>query len=288
MSIAPTGNVNSLQHFQAACSRLQDSSLAGSAYQTRQSSITMKTAEGDVITISSTAAAGFNLNLDQTQVTDSSSISFTATLLKQSSLQISVQGDLNDEELADMKKLLQDLHKVSTTFYAGNMDVSLKHAMAIGDMGSISELQASFQYASYAAASYSGNYHPVPDRLTAGLQQQDPVAGDLLQGSSINVNDLLQAQWQQLQNFLQADTTGSADQPAEPSQPGKMSLGDLLQSMQQLLDDAISKHPRLSPLAVPLAAQALGDAASQQQVPEATAVNSDRAILLQLQSWLLA
>jgi len=286
MSITAAGNVNSLQHSRNGSSRLQDSIITGTAYQTKQSSITIKTAEGDVITISSAAAAGVDLNLDQSRSTDSSSISFTASLLQQSSLQISVQGDLNDEELADMKKLLHDLHKVSTTFYAGNMDASLKHAMAIGDLGSISELWASFQYTSYAAASYTGTYHPVPEGLTTGLLQQDPAAGDTIPGFSTNAGDLLQAQWQQLQNYLQEDD-GADVQQAAP-QPEIISLTDLLQSMQQLLDNVISKYPRLSPLAVPLAGKALEDAAAEQQIPDAVTANSHQAILLQLQDWLLS
>ena len=57
--------------------------------------------------------------------------------------------------------------------------------------------------------------------------------------------------------------------------------------MQQLIGDAVSKHPRMSPLVLPVAEKALQSAAAEQQVPGDVAARNSRSILQQLHSWLL-
>ena len=269
--------------------QMQVSSFAEASYQARQSSITMKTEEGDVITISSAAAAGINMNYVDWQSTNSSGTNFTASLSQEKSLQISVQGDLNEEELADMKKLMQELHKVSTAFFAGNMEESVQHALAIGDMGSIRELEASFQYSSQIATSYTSRYHPLPESSINDLQHlQDAVTEGLGPTQLQDFGDLLQAQWRQLQDFLEQQDNGTPD--IAPASPEEMNLAGLLQKMQDLIGETIGKHPRLSPLAVPVTDKALQSAAADhRQAHHDRVANHDRRFILgHLRDWIIA
>jgi len=274
-----------------------------SAYQAQQSSITMKTAEGDVVTISGFTAAGSQSLQSAWSKAHEAGTSFTEAAIQNSSLQISVKGDLNEQELQDINSLLDDLQQLSTSFFSGDNAQAMQQALAIGDMGSVTQLQASFQY----NARFSGQYayqHPLPASFGDRLQNLQQDLASLPNRLQEPLDQLLQAQWAQIDTFLnqqqvdkgQLQTSQAAPpengQQPPPSQslaPSDTSLASFLDAMKKRITTTIANHPRLSPHTLPLARKAL---------QHAHAAHTDNRhhygsmlhgpIMRQLKSWLLA
>lgn len=98
----------------------------------------VETAEGDVATLSFSSDstfsfAGLSRGAAQAQAVDAS---------ESSNLQVSVQGNLNDAELASINKLAQQVSAVADDFYGGDMKAALKSASRIDITGQADTLSA--------------------------------------------------------------------------------------------------------------------------------------------------
>jgi hypothetical protein len=87
-------------------------------------SIELETAEGDKVTISygSQLAASYSEGRSSIQ----------ASLSSQQQFSFSVEGDLNDDELAAIADLVKQVDKVGAQFFKGNLDQAFEHALSIG------------------------------------------------------------------------------------------------------------------------------------------------------------
>ena len=130
------------------------------------------------------------------------------------------------------------------------------------------------------------HHHPIPAAITKDLQQlQNAMAQDMGDDPTESFGDLLRAQWNQLQDFLKE--RANDELPAVLSAtPGENDAADLLQKMQDLIGETIGKHPRLSPLTMPVAEKALQAAAADQQVPDA-GFGPNSSLLRHLHNWIL-
>ncbi len=109
--------------------------------------ISILTSEGDRVTISTDslmeiAYAGYN----KTGTVNGQSVSLDLEAIgiySESSSSISVEGDLNKEELADISKILGKLEELSNDFLNGGNNDITADTLELGDMDSISGLDAS-------------------------------------------------------------------------------------------------------------------------------------------------
>jgi hypothetical protein len=90
----------------------------------QSASIELETAEGDKVTISygSQLAASYSEGRSSIQ----------ASLSSQQQFSFSVEGDLNDDELAAIADLVKQVDKVGAQFFKGNLDQAFEHALSIG------------------------------------------------------------------------------------------------------------------------------------------------------------
>ena len=125
--------------------------------------ITLVTEEGDKVTISSSfqsqavystyeglsqysvSAVSENLSMEQNEVAMFEGETFEYQNAR--NLSISVDGDLNEQELKAIKKAIKTIDKIMTDIlYGKNIPEALAKAMEIGNFDSIASLEANYQF----------------------------------------------------------------------------------------------------------------------------------------------
>ena len=147
--------------------------------------ISLVTAEGDIVTISldsflEESYTGYNSKghmggiATKTQMETFGSFSSREMLL-------TLEGDLNEEELADIQRVLGQIESLASDFFTGEIDEVVAKAMQFGDMGSIVGLQANLEY-TYSmsierqyTAKMTGTTSEPPETVT---EKERPMAGD--------------------------------------------------------------------------------------------------------------
>ena len=118
--------------------------------QKQDKDITLITAEGDKVTISSDSSyQSTTMTYDRLMYGKGAYTRIRGenyNFEKDQNLSISVEGDLSKEELEDIKKLLNDIDKVMGDFLSGDMGKAMASALKIGGLESISSFEASLQY----------------------------------------------------------------------------------------------------------------------------------------------
>jgi hypothetical protein len=233
--------------------------------------ISLTTAEGDTVLIatnqqqaSAVAAQTWTSPLQQ-------GMNFTAASLNSSSFHLSVNGDLSQEELADIQALLTDLSAIAGSFFSGDLDKAMGEAMNLGDMGSIARLSASFSYtATWSLSTRLAEYHPLPTAANQTGSLQDlfarlPEMIDEARTEELKYAEMLQAQWQQIKDFLAAN---QADAPPEdrPGDGGEEHVPTARRLMNRI-EQTVARHPRLAPFSVPLAHEAIARETENGQHP---------------------
>lgn len=118
--------------------------------ENKSTNLTLVTAEGDKVTFSasSTLSASQSIYTNQGLVqgiaTRSTIQSFS--LSESSSFEISVEGDLNAQELKDIKAAFKTIEKLSDDFFSGKADDLMASGMKIAGLESISSFEAVIQY----------------------------------------------------------------------------------------------------------------------------------------------
>ncbi|MDY6845390.1 MAG: hypothetical protein SVW57_15035, partial [Thermodesulfobacteriota bacterium] len=103
--------------------------------------IKLGTAEGDKITLSLNTILEESYSSYNSRgymdgiVTQSQMKAFSR--LSGRELSITVEGDLNDEELSDIKNVLEKIENLAGDFFAGEMDEAVQQAIQFDDMGSV-------------------------------------------------------------------------------------------------------------------------------------------------------
>lgn len=118
--------------------------------------ISLTTEDGDKVTISANSSTQARLQtynfLGQLQGQTVAAQGEEFQLATSSGFSIAVEGDLDQEELSDIKKLLNSLSAVSKDFFSGNPTGGLRHLSRLDDLDSIDSFQANFSYSLEATA----------------------------------------------------------------------------------------------------------------------------------------
>ena len=144
------------------------------------------TKEGDKVSIRASSSVGMSVAAAQ----DKNGVSVNASKSSASSFELSVEGDLNENELKAINELLGRVDKLAGQFYAGNLDEVFDKAVALGyDDQQIASyaLNLSQVQIQQVAASYSA-FTPDGEQSPSLANQLAPV-GDFIKDvlSSLNV-----------------------------------------------------------------------------------------------------
>lgn len=236
---------------------------------TKGVSIALTTREGDKITISQQSAASHyrkeSVSPDSYQLNEQS--------IRLESMGISVQGDLNQQELDDLSKLFDDLGSIANEFFSGNLGGAVSEALNIGDMGSISQLEATFTRTSILSNYLSGP-HPLPtlnqgsNAPMANVPTQKNQGNNLNDGIEPRIIDIMEAQWKQ---FLEALDLHRPE-PNSPQKRPPASPDMVAREMLERAKETASTHPRITPLLPSVIDLALGNTSSQYRPPDTAAL----------------
>jgi len=252
--------------------------------QSQGVNISLTTQEGDQITISQSSS----VEQMKAKYKNDDGLSKIESSMAASNLSFSVQGDLNDQELADLSKLLNDLSGIADNFFKGNMNQAMTGALNIGDMGSINTLEATFTHTS-VLSNYMEIPHPIPS--FAG-QQDDPLLQELhdnhAKSNGSSMVDAMTAQWRQ---FLDSLTKPDARPSQQTNSPPANSAALVGKQMLERAKETMNAHPRLTPL-IPSIADLSIDQAIQQYGQSRHSVSRaahdiSSAFTNELNSWLL-
>ncbi|RJX27017.1 MAG: hypothetical protein C4531_14550 [Desulfurivibrio sp.] len=230
--------------------------------QRSQADISFTTAEGDVVTLSNYQEQAYALASEKWASPLQQGMNFTTSALSVDAFSFSVQGDLSEEELADIQNLMNDLTSIAEHFFSGNLAAAMDQAMNIGDMGSISQLSASFSYqASWSASSQITDYHPVPASADLGDSLADifaelPEIAEEAHTEEMKYAEMLQAQWQQIKEFLETKNA-EPQAAADAVLPRQDEHVPAARRMMNRVQETVAKHPRLAPFGPSLVHEAI-------------------------------
>lgn len=276
--------------------------------RTQSSSLSLTTAEGDLVTLSD-----LSLSYQQTKgvgwfTPASSGVNFSSLSATGETMGLSVQGDLNEQELADITRLVGELTSIASAFFSGDYEGAMAKAVDFGGpgLGSISSLSASFSSQTVTQTRITSHYPlPAMEDLNA-LNIEDPYQA-LAADSTAEPDhaELLEARWQQILKALDEmkELDGLIDRMAEPQpapaqalaaaeiseepQPPASDLSGALQEaepalpepsapaeyraarqMMSRLKQLLTIHPKLTPFVKALAATAMENAATRTEQPQ--------------------
>lgn len=129
--------------------------------ETEQGNVSIKTLDGDDITISFSR----NTSLAQSQSFGINESSSELQFNQSQSFSIEVDGDLNDEELEAINNLVNDIGELANEFFNGDVEKAFDQASSLGfDSSQITQFSLDFQEVKQVAVKeyYSGNQETSP------------------------------------------------------------------------------------------------------------------------------
>lgn len=133
--------------------------------QENNASISLKTAEGDAVQISFASLQAYQEKLNQYEIEqqNESGDHFTVkqseynqAFFQSESFSFSVDGDLNEDELVAIGDLVNDVSKLATKFYDGNVQAAYQQAQKLGfDEQQISDFSLNLSQQTQVAQSYT-------------------------------------------------------------------------------------------------------------------------------------
>ncbi|MZG54534.1 MAG: hypothetical protein F3744_10825 [Nitrospinae bacterium] len=117
------------------------------------SELNIRTQEGDLVNLSFSSEQSLQESRTQTQSQESGSYQEISTVARAaSSYSISVQGDLNEEELAAINKLAREISPIAKEFFAnGGFDFESSGDVLAANLGVIQEVELSLERTIVAA-----------------------------------------------------------------------------------------------------------------------------------------
>jgi len=151
-----TGNRGYLQDTRFSSHSRQ---LSMSAHERLDTGLTIQTKEGDIVTLSSSSFSEFNAYEYNSQgqiQTDAgyaliSQHSREVTLSTGDQFSFSVQGDLNEQELADIEAIIKGVDGIVAEVAQGDMDEAVAKAMSMGGYSTVSMYSAEISHERYYA-----------------------------------------------------------------------------------------------------------------------------------------
>ena len=148
---------------------LQDAQFASymrkqsvSAYESLDAGLTIKTKDGDLVTLTSNSYAQFDASMYNSKgvfLSDSEKLLVThnqreITLTSGESFSFSVVGDLGEEELDDIEAIVKGIDEIISEMAKGDMDDAVALALSMGGYDTVSMYSADITYQkSYAMTS---------------------------------------------------------------------------------------------------------------------------------------
>lgn len=114
----------------AAASVLQAQGFAAQSSQSAE--IKVVTKEGDIIKIKLSQSASVSQGAVNVQQDGGSATAFQASSTNSSSMSVSVEGNLNEDEQKALKNLLKEMDTVGKDFFNGNIKDAFEHTQKIG------------------------------------------------------------------------------------------------------------------------------------------------------------
>jgi hypothetical protein len=157
----------------------------------QRGSIDIVTAEGDQVSIRFKTKEVVNGSVTQTTAADGTTVTDTrASLISRGRLQVEVDGDLNEEELAAIGELLTKVDEIATKFFSGDVQAAFAAASELGvDSEQIASYQLDFTYSrKMAAAAWSAARAGAASLPALGPSTQPPAESSTSAGSSAGVS----------------------------------------------------------------------------------------------------
>ncbi len=238
---------------------LNSQSMQHESYQEKTGAISITTDEGDIVTFNQSSLAAFKMSSETISSPLAHGMTFAATAVMSESMSFSVEGDLNDQELADIASLYESLTDIASDFFNGDYGKAMVGAMSIGDMGSLSHLEASFTQTQITSTQIT-THHALPsdsEGFVNALKNSDLPKDDEM----IQEQDLLTARWQQITDFLDQQNKELQQRTMKDEKYGKHPA-----AMMKEIANTIEEHPRLAPFAIPLADKAVTEVAKESEL----------------------
>jgi hypothetical protein len=166
--------------------------------------LSITTAGGDRVTLSVESLFRFSsVELNDHRTDQASSLDLhaeaSATQVRNSS-EVSIQGQLDTQEEADLRQLVGKLEKVVRKFLRGDIEGALSKALKIGDLGTVASFQLDVQQSQQIVVTQQHTVADGADALQAqkGARESQGNApslvnqiGDVIEQADIDVNKLL-------------------------------------------------------------------------------------------------
>ncbi|HKL00998.1 MAG TPA: hypothetical protein VJ943_12150 [Desulfotignum sp.] len=151
-----------------------------------EAGLTIQTREGDVVSLSSESFAQFasseynsrGIVQARDSIVHQNFHQRTIALHTEESFSFSVQGDLNEQELADIDAIIQGIDGIIGQMAAGNMDDAVSQALEMDTFDSISMYAADISFAqqyAYQETIQSGGKTDMPAASGRGRMHDTPV-----------------------------------------------------------------------------------------------------------------
>lgn len=230
------------------------------SFHEKTGNITLTTDEGDVVTFQQSSLAALETSSQTFSSPLARGMTFTAQSALAETMSFSVQGDLNEQELADITTLYDSLTTIAGDFFTGDYGKAMTGALNLGDLGSVASLDASFTQTQVIASQLT-THHVLPgdsNRFIEGFNRQDPLP-EL--DETFKAQDLLSARWKQISDFLD-NRSKEMNKQAIEDQKYSQHPADMMTEIASTLE----QHPRLSPYAVALADKAVNEGGQQSEL----------------------
>jgi hypothetical protein len=166
--------------------------IVGSASLSQNTDVTLTTDEGDTVTISLATFMETHAGMDQRTLQQADRQAFSQTAYFESSRQeetaIKINGDLNEDEMDDIRAALHTIGTMIDDFLSGDLDEMAKDGKRLTEFETISSLEASFSYQRQAMVAteesvvIDNTLHQAPrGRLQSMMQRIDHLADDMAQ-----------------------------------------------------------------------------------------------------------
>jgi CRISPR/Cas system-associated endoribonuclease Cas2 len=118
--------------------------------ESKDTELVLRTKQGDIVTLSSSSDFETRLSTySAMQKNENSTTSVEAAYASmefQSSYEISVEGDLNEQEIKDINKAIRKLDQAMHQLSKGNSDNALKKALSLTGLETVAGFEASLSY----------------------------------------------------------------------------------------------------------------------------------------------
>ena len=229
----------SLPHQQAVSFQEQSASV-----DVRNSAqISLRTKEGDVVEISSNSQRAFGVSANQTSFSEGAFVQeFSAASFAASRFSISVEGELNEDELAAIEDLTGRVTPIIEGFFSGNgFNIEEAAASLAGSLGEIEELEINLQKSVVATFSSSNVFNQVGGEAVAA---SNPVPVETGASAESGIRDVRALVFSVLQSVVQsvAQNQGQSESSGNEltQEEAQASIQSLVEFLQEKLQEFLN------------------------------------------------